>query len=128
MLDGCERVVEALLEALTTRIVGDAELAPMVREAIDRDLPADYRWPGNVRELEQTVRRVLVTGRCGEPDDRPRGDAFERAREGDLSARQLLDQYCAHLYGIHGTYEAVAAITELDRRTVKKHVVAAQSG
>jgi len=117
--------LDALLTVLTTRIVGDAELAPMVREAIDRDLPADYRWPGNVRELEQTVRRVLVTGRCGEPDDRPRGDAFERARDGELSARQLLDGYCAHLYAIHGTYEAVATLTDLDRRTVKKHVLAA---
>jgi hypothetical protein len=117
--------LDALLSALTTRIVGSAELAPMVREAIDRDLPADYRWPGNVRELEQTVRRVLITGRCGEPEDRPSGDGFARAQEGELTARELLDAYCAHLYEVHGTYEAVARITDLDRRTVKKHVVAA---
>ena len=116
-----------LLEVLTARIAGSAALAPMVAEAIGRDLPEGYGWPGNVRELEQTIRRVLITGHCVSPQGPAARDPFGPARSGALSARELLDVYCAELYRRHGTYEAVAKLTELDRRTVKKHVLAASS-
>ena len=117
-----------LLDVLTARIAGSAALAPMVAEAIARDLPDGYAWPGNVRELEQTVRRVLVTGRCGPPNAAPGGDPFAEARAGTLSAQELVDRYCAELHTRHGTYEAVARITGLDRRTVKKHVQRSTAG
>ena len=43
-------------------------------------------------------------------------------KAGSLSAAALLSYYCKILYELHGSYEAVARLTELDRRTVKKHV------
>ena len=45
--------------------------------------------------------------------------------EGSLDARELIETYCALLHRRHGTYEKVATIVKLDRRTVKKAVVAA---
>ena len=113
-----------LLRTLADRIGGSATLATTVMEAIERDLPRDYGWPGNVRELEQTVRRVLITGRCALPQPQPSGDVFGAARAGNLSARELLELYCAQLYERFGTYEGVAQRTGLDRRTVKKHIIA----
>ncbi len=42
---------------------------------------------------------------------------------GAFTASGLLNAYCHYLYRRHGTYEAVARITALDRRTVKKYIV-----
>lgn len=42
--------------------------------------------------------------------------------QGKYSAAQMLSTYFFHLYQIHKTYEKVAQITKLDRRTVKKHI------
>jgi len=39
----------------------------------------------------------------------------------------MLARYCAQLYERERSYEAVAAIARLDRRTVKKYVLAARS-
>ena len=57
--------LEDLVRLTVSRIAGgqQAQLMPIVLEALRRDLPADYAWPGNVRELEQAVRRILLTGR-----------------------------------------------------------------
>ncbi len=120
--------LEALITLLTRRTLGqDAPaVARDVRHAIDRDLGPGHGWPGNVRELEQCVRRVLLTGRCGGggPGARP-GDVEQALGQGTLTAEQLLALYCATLHRQHGTYEKVSRITGLDRRTVKKHVLAA---
>ena len=48
---------------------------------------------------------------------------LETLEQGSLTAAQLLSGYCASLYKRLGTYEAVAKVTKLDRRTVKKHFV-----
>ena len=45
-------------------------------------------------------------------------------RGGALTAEQLLAAYCRQLHGQLGTYEAVAARVQLDRRTVRKYIVA----
>ena len=121
--------LEDLVRLLAERIAGErqAELVPIVMEALHRDLPRDYAWPGNVRELEQAVRRILLTGRYtsdlggaavgGE-------QAFsDLAGAGQLSAKDLLGHYCAMLYRQLGTYAEVAARTGLDRRTARKYVV-----
>lgn len=121
--------LDDLLGVIVTRILGHPEpsVAEETRAAIERDLGLTYGWPGNVRELEQCVRRVLLTRRCM-PDPTaapPPVDPLQAHLEaGTLTARQLLDRYCALLYERHGTYEKVARITDLDRRTVKKHVIA----
>ncbi len=118
-----------LVRHLVERIVGqpDESVTARVIEVVRRDLPKDYPWPGNVRELEQCVRRVLLTGTFS-PDPaagahaEASDDFVERVREGTLEARDLLAHYCALLHARHGTYEEVARITGLDRRTVKKYV------
>ena len=98
--------------------------------AIARDLPSDYRWPGNVRELEQCVRRVLLTGAAG-PLSPTRADVpnvpewLTAAAAGSLDARGLLAAYCGMLRARLGSFEEVARVTGLDRRTVKKYVDAA---
>jgi transcriptional regulator with AAA-type ATPase domain len=99
-----------------------AELSNLIRGSI----PKDYPWPGNIRELEQCVRRMLLnrtytweTSR--EEQDRIK-DFQERYIDGRFSSGELLSNYCRRLYAQYGTYEKVAAITALDRRTVKKYI------
>ena len=41
---------------------------------------------------------------------------------GRCDAEALLAEYCASLYSRFCTYEEVARITKLDRRTVKKYI------
>jgi hypothetical protein len=82
-----------------------------------------------VRELEQAARRILLSGRYqGESPPASRIGCerlLEQMNSGTLNAKQVLASYCALLYQRFGTYEQVARITELDRRTVKKQVLAA---
>jgi len=114
-----------LVDALLARLAGAAAgaLRERVMDALDA-LPRDYAWPGNVRELEQAVRRIILTGRYA-PDALPEAggtDAWlDAAAAGRLDAAALLGGYCKRLYERLGTYEAVARITGLDRRTVKRH-------
>jgi hypothetical protein len=79
-----------------------------------------------VRELEQCVRRVILRNayEINEvPAPEPKADSLTRQiQEGRLSAQDLLIHYCTRLYEKHGTYEAVARIAGLDRRTVKKYI------
>lgn len=118
-----------LLRELVRRIVGvpDEEIVARTEQAIRDGIPPGYRWPGNVRELEQCVRRVLLTGRCApdavasEPAD-PTERFLAAAGAGTMEARELTARYCALLHERHGTYEEVARITALDRRTVRKYV------
>ncbi|WP_035236565.1 sigma 54-interacting transcriptional regulator [Desulfobacter vibrioformis] len=117
-----------LLAHTVTRIVGQPspEIVSRVLEYIKTSLTLSYPWPGNVRELEQCVRRVVLrnayeTDEALEPGSK--ADALTRQiQEGRLSAQDLLIHYCTRLYEKHGTYEAVARIAGLDRRTVKKYI------
>ena len=126
-----ERELPALVGHVVERTVGraDADLTGEVLEAIARDIGPHYEWPGNVRELEQCVRRVLLTGRCGRDPASALSalDGAPTSRVEERSADEVLAQHCARLYERHGSYEAVAAIVRLDRRTVKKHVLTARS-
>jgi two-component system, NtrC family, response regulator HydG len=127
------RELDDLIALTVERTVGEPspELSGMVGEALARDLPPDYPWPGNVRELEQAVRRILLSGGYGGEPLATDGDFMERLMAGidagALEARELLAEYCAHLYRRFGTYEEVARRTGLDRRTVRKHILAAQA-
>jgi len=127
----CPGELDDLVDRVVALRMGEPapELAAMVRDALDRDLPADYAWPGNVRELEQAVRRILLThsyqGDLAKPHDAAAALVAE-IDAGTLQASELLSRYCAILYQRYGTYEEVARRTQLDRRTVKKHVEAAQ--
>jgi len=123
--------LDALLEVILRRITGEApkNLLGELRQAIHAGVGEGYAWPGNVRELEQAVRRVLLTGACApdpcppESDDPAPSRFWLDAERGEVDALQLVAGYCALLYEREGSYEAVARITGLDRRTVKKRVL-----
>jgi len=126
--------LEQLVRLLVKRIAGteDAELADRVLEALEASVPRDYCWPGNVRELEQAVRRILLTGRYAgdlvDPSPSDEDALLAKLRAGELTASQLLGQYCALLYRRYGTYAEVAKRTGLDPRTSRKYVEGAKSG
>jgi DNA-binding NtrC family response regulator len=103
-----------------------SHLAKIVADVIKKRLPKDYPWPGNVRELAQCVRRVII-----KRDYTPETTTADHSREANLTAEisagtvtseDLINHYCAYLYDKYQTYQKVAEITKLDRRTVKKHI------
>jgi DNA-binding NtrC family response regulator len=123
--------LDELLPHVLVRMAGtDAlSLVDFVRATIVSDVGKNYDWPGNVRELEQCVRRALMTRHYTPaprvvPDD-PVARLAASIASGSLDARELVETYCALLYRRHGTYEKVASIAKLDRRTVKRAVVEA---
>ncbi len=123
-----------LVGTVLTRIFGESrkELQEQVGAEILAGMPKNYPWPGNVRELEQRVRQVLLSGEVSLTTAAPTGvpersDLSELLRETELDAQGLLALYCAKQYERHGSYADVARISGLDRRTVKKHVLAART-
>jgi hypothetical protein len=75
--------------------------------------------------LEQAIRRIVLTGHydgdtCAELKEGP--SFAQRFTEGRLTAKELIEQYCRHLYDEYGNYGKVARQTGLDWRTVKKYV------
>lgn len=126
------RELGVLLRELATRLTGRDEpaLARAIHEALLRSPGPDYAWPGNVRELEQAVRRVLLNGvYSGRPS--PAAEAADRdpflaaVGAGRLDAEALLAGYCARLHARLGTYEDVARLLRLDRRTVRRYCLMA---
>lgn len=123
--------IRGLIRFLARRAVGAAvdeqeseELAIEVEAWIASSLPTDYPWPGNIRELEQCVRSVLVRSEYL-PAHRPqqaRPAWLPLAERGELTADELLNQYCRLVYLRRGGYEPAARVLGLDRRTVKSRV------
>ena len=125
--------LKELVTLLVERTAGSSrDLAALVLEALERDLPRGYAWPGNVRELEQAVRRILLTGAYKPDVTASEADTEERLlarlRQGSLTADELLSAYSAMLYGRLGSYAAVAERTKLDPRTSRKYILGAKSG
>ena len=119
--------LEALLAHTIQRIAGQPvpELLDTVLHTLEREVGSDYQWPGNVRELEQAVRSIILTMhyRTGAGDAVDLIDVLHQSIEQEsLSAQDLVASYCRILYEKYGTYEKVAQITNLDPRTVKKHI------
>ncbi|MDD5484333.1 MAG: sigma 54-interacting transcriptional regulator [Kiritimatiellae bacterium] len=124
-----------LLNHVIQRLTGQESenLVAEIRDVFVKGLGDKYPWPGNVRELEQAVRRIMLTKQyegdriaMAKPDAQARLLAGIEA--GLLDAEALLSAYCNLLYQREGTYEEVARRTRLDRRTVKKYILAHQSG
>lgn len=118
----------SLIAIILQRMTGDASprYVNLVLDAVTKDLGSNYLWPGNVRELEQAVRSIIITrhyhGDKSFTSNSGENGILSDIRDGALDAKTLLGWYCDMLYGKHGTYEEVANITGLDRRTVKKHI------
>jgi len=121
--------LDLLVEHCIERMVGEEcpEMSELVKDTIRRQLGPDYAWPGNFRELEQCVRRIVL--KRSYEGDRRRALADVRDRiidgvdTGSLDAQELLSAYCTILHDRHGTYEHVARLANLDRRTVKKYIL-----
>ena len=118
-----------LIAGLLKRVIDnpDRQLVARIEQRIRATVPEHYAWPGNVRELEQCIRRICLTGSysvAGQSRLPDRQIGFVLSGDGDeISSQQLLQHYCRYLYDRHGSYEAVARITRLDRRTVKKYII-----
>ncbi|NOQ63157.1 MAG: sigma-54-dependent Fis family transcriptional regulator [Methyloprofundus sp.] len=121
--DELGRLINSLLKRVTD--IPAPKFAALIEKQMRRNIPEYYDWPGNVRELEQCIRRICLTGHCrlSETSRATKEKNGFSSSEAETSAQQLLQQYCRFLYERHGSYEAVARITCLDRRTVKKHIV-----
>lgn len=117
-----------LISFLIKRMLGKAspELVEMVYDVIDKQLGKDYPWPGNVRELEQCIRIVLIKNDYKGDEDNQKNSFNKKIesefKNGKISAQDLINAYCKILYDKHGTFEEVAKITSLDRRTVTKYI------
>jgi len=102
------------------------QLTQTVLDVIRTKLGPDYPWPGNVRELAQCVRRIIIKrdyqGQIAPASYDAKAALMAGIESGTFDADQLLGKYCTLLYEKYGTYEEVARITKLDRRTVKKYI------
>ncbi len=123
-----------LVGHLAQRIVGadGPAVAEEVVEWIVEHLGANYPWPGNVRELEQCVRNFVIR-QSYVPTSSPAANSTADSHDelfgailgGELTADELLRQYCTLVYSATGSYEATARKLKLDRRTVRAKVDAA---
>jgi len=120
--------LEELLNYTIQQITGETapEILQSVKNLLNKKIAPDYPWPGNVRELVQAVRQIILTEEYSGDRDYTFSDLQNRLHKGiekeEFDAQGILNFYCALLYGRHGTYEEVARITKLDRRTVKKYI------
>lgn len=120
-----QHLITCLLERVTN--IPAPLLVARIEKYIRSAVPEHYAWPGNVRELEQCIRRICLTGhyttlKNTQPSTQHNGFSLTE-NTGETSAQRLLQDYCRFLYERHNSYEAVARITRLDRRTVKKYII-----
>ncbi|RLD09211.1 MAG: sigma-54-dependent Fis family transcriptional regulator [Chlamydiae bacterium] len=118
-----------LLKKTINKITGEnsMEIYDMIYETVINSLGKNYPWPGNVRELEQCVRRILLTNQY-KGDKKTVSKNLQNKIATDITAenydaQNLIADYCKLLYQRYGTYQDVAQITKLDRRTVKKYMM-----
>ncbi len=116
-----------LLGYIARRWIGE-EVEGIVEEVetwIMENLGRSYRWPGNFRELEQCLSNVLIR-KAYYPARSAPGNArelfLENMAKGELSAEELLSQYCTLIYACTGNYEETARRLKIDRRTVKSKI------
>lgn len=120
-------VLQELLTFITQRMAGsDADaVAAEVEAWIVNHLGIDYAWPGNFRELEQCVRNVLIR-REYQPSRPSPLSTRERIAgamlDGNLSADELLGQYCTLVFAQTGSYQETARRLKIDRRTVRSKI------
>lgn len=119
-LEESPQVLEELVRYMSFRSGGDEAFTQFAINWIETNLK-HHHWPGNYRELEQCIRNLLVRGEY-HPSKSVNQTWLEQAREGQLTADELLTAYCRHVHNQTGTYEATATRLNLDRRTVRARV------
>ncbi len=127
LLDADPAELDRICLALAGRIVGPDEAPPVAEESatwIRRELGPGYAWPGNVRELEQCLRSLLLR-RSYAPARAQEMVFAEQIRDGQLTADEMLDRYCAQLVTASGGWREAGRRLGMDWRTVK---VRAQRG
>ena len=120
-------VLAELVLFMAKRVAGpEAEgLAAEAEAWIRTNLGPDYRWPGNYRELEQCVRNLVVRHQYRPIRSTPQGDRdrfLHDVNRGNLTADELLRNYCSLIFAETGSYVETARRLALDRRTVKSKV------
>lgn len=117
--------LEQLAIHLVNKIAGaeTKTLQETVLEALHSRKNRVYHWPGNVRELEQVIRRILLHGTCNLKNKAEKAHTLHDLLLNEKpTMAELNSQYCRILFQRNGTLQAVARITGLDRRTVKKYI------
>ena len=119
-----------LMDHVVQRIIGESvpDLVDPIIKILDKEVGPTYHWPGNVRELEQATRRILLNrdykGDMGSISLNLKDQFHKAIEEESLNAQELLSSYCKILYQRHGSFLEVSRITMLDRRTVRKYIMA----
>lgn len=127
MINGKEEELRQFILILAKRILEGQEVVPFAdqcQEWIIRNLGLNYSWPGNVRELEQCLRNLLIRGdytplSLAAPRETASDAWFQQCR---LTADEVLNRYVTAVYRREGSLTAAAAVTGLDRRTVRKYL------
>lgn len=119
--------------------IAPEERETLTREVIDwlsGNLPPDYHWPGNIRELEQCLRNIMIHGHY-EPSSvvsasgaagtstyaKKKAEVLlDQMQSLQLTADELLCQYCKMAYQKTRSFEKAARLLQLDRRTVRAKV------
>lgn len=116
--------LELLVSSLIQRMTHESKpsLVDKVVSILNRQLPKGYHWPGNVRELEQAVRHIILNNQYTPAQVLSSSNEPQSLLDKKISAQALTAHYCQRLYRELGTFEQVAKITHLDRRTVKKYI------
>lgn len=126
-LDELTQLIKGLCASLTDHAGADDE---HIAQTIIRDVTHEYAWPGNLHELAHAIAQVELLGsyHLSQEQRRTHGESVNAQALatslacGEISIKELTEGYCLMLYEQLGTYEAVAARTGLDRRTVKKYI------
>ena len=115
---------EFLVDFTARRLAPDAkdELKADVMKWFSSSAMSTYDWPGNMRELEQCVRSIMIHNSY-RPATRTKGrdncDFADQLNECQLSAEQVLSEYCKMAYRKYGSYEKAGAVLKMDRRTLR---------